>query len=670
MLLPHALRAVTKSVSDPNFKQTTLLLHGDGTNGSQNNTFIDSSSNNFTVTRVGNTTQGTFTPFSVPEGYWSGYFDGTGDYLTVPTNTAFNFGTGNFTCEFWIYLEAYPAGTRQFVYSAGSFGMQFYIKTNGTLACGISNIVAQIAGTTTPVPLNAWAHLALTRSGNNWTIWINGVSSGTGVNSNQITNPGTININYDGVNTALVQCYLSNLRILKGTALYTSNFTPPTTPLTTITNTSLLTCQSNRFKDNSSNNFTITRVGDTRVQSFSPFAPTAPYSTSVTGGSMYFDGTGDYLTVPDSALWVFTGDFTIEAWIYLSTLATEQTVVSQWNGAGSNTNSAWSLTVTTAGRLKSSSMVNVTQTDVTATSTLITTGAWFHVAATRSGSTVRLFVNGVLDANVGTVSGSINNISMPVAIGAINSNNVYVLPLTGYISNLRIVTGTAVYTSNFTPPTAPLTAITNTSLLLNGTNAGIFDNTAKNNLETVGNAQIDTGTKKFGTASIKTVYATSQTTNCWRAGPSPDWLFNTGDFTVECWAYVNTDFTNSGDNWMIMCGDGSNPHNWQLLINVSSSAPILVWSWWGVYNSSANTSFSYNTWTHLAVARQGTTTRMFVNGVLGHSFTDTRNYNVFKGLIGNAQKAGTAYLDEIRITKGVARYTANFTPPSAAFPNQ
>ena len=62
--------------ADPNFNQTVLLLHGDGTNGAQNNTFLDSSTNNFTITRNGNTTQGTFTPFSLAAGEWSNYFDG------------------------------------------------------------------------------------------------------------------------------------------------------------------------------------------------------------------------------------------------------------------------------------------------------------------------------------------------------------------------------------------------------------------------------------------------------------------------------------------------------------------------------------------------------------------------------------------------------------------
>jgi hypothetical protein len=62
--------------TDPFFNQTTLLLHGDGTNGAQNNTFLDSSSNTFTITRNGNTTQGTFSPFSLPNGEFSNFFDG------------------------------------------------------------------------------------------------------------------------------------------------------------------------------------------------------------------------------------------------------------------------------------------------------------------------------------------------------------------------------------------------------------------------------------------------------------------------------------------------------------------------------------------------------------------------------------------------------------------
>ena len=88
--------------NDPYFQYVTSLLHGDGTNGGQNNTFLDSSSNAFTITRNGNTTQGSFSPYG---SNWGNYFDGTGDYLTIANNAALQFGTGDFTVEGWFYLS-------------------------------------------------------------------------------------------------------------------------------------------------------------------------------------------------------------------------------------------------------------------------------------------------------------------------------------------------------------------------------------------------------------------------------------------------------------------------------------------------------------------------------------------------------------------------------------
>jgi hypothetical protein len=72
----------------------------------------------------------------------------------------------------------------------------------------------------------------------------------------------------------------------------------------------------------------------------------------------------------------------------------------------------------------------------------------------------------------------------------------------GYISNYRFVKGRAVYTSNFVPPIAPVTAVANTSLLCNFTNAGIIDNAMMNNLETLGDAKISTVQSKYGGSSM------------------------------------------------------------------------------------------------------------------------------------------------------------------------
>ena len=104
-MLLGARTAIAAAV-DEFFNRVTLLLPGDGTNGAQNNTFLDSSTNNFTITRNGNTTQGTFSPFS--QTGWSNYFDGSGDNIVTPSNSAFDPSGSNITVDCFVYLTRYP----------------------------------------------------------------------------------------------------------------------------------------------------------------------------------------------------------------------------------------------------------------------------------------------------------------------------------------------------------------------------------------------------------------------------------------------------------------------------------------------------------------------------------------------------------------------------------
>ena len=87
--------------TDDSFNLVTSLYSFDGSSGGQNDTFLDSSSNNFTVTRRGNATQGSFSPYH-DEGKWSVIFDGADDYIDVGSSNATQLGSGNFTVEFWI----------------------------------------------------------------------------------------------------------------------------------------------------------------------------------------------------------------------------------------------------------------------------------------------------------------------------------------------------------------------------------------------------------------------------------------------------------------------------------------------------------------------------------------------------------------------------------------
>ena len=103
----------------------------------------------------------------------------------------------------------------------------------------------------------------------------------------------------------------------------------------------------------------------------------------------------------------------------------------------------------------------------------------------------------------------------------------------GYISDLRVTTGTALYTNNFVPPVAPLTATQNTVLLNNFTNAAIADYSTMNNLETVGDAKISTAVSKFGGSSM----FFDGTTDYLFTPHSPSIDIGGGDFTVECWIY-------------------------------------------------------------------------------------------------------------------------------------
>ena len=91
--------------TDDDFNLVTGLYHFDGSNGAQNYTFLDSSSNSFSVTQAGNSTQGTFSPFSADEGKWSVYFDGSSNYqpLSVATSNDIFSQTSDFTLEFYYF---------------------------------------------------------------------------------------------------------------------------------------------------------------------------------------------------------------------------------------------------------------------------------------------------------------------------------------------------------------------------------------------------------------------------------------------------------------------------------------------------------------------------------------------------------------------------------------
>lgn len=659
----QAIRNNTWPAYDPNFENVTLLLHGNGTNGAQNNTFLDGSTNNFTITRNGNTTQGTFSPYG---NNWSNYFDGTGDGLNAGSQPAYAFGTGPFCIEFWVYntaLKNYSCGvtTRP---DNGSYSDAYHIGWDSV--GGVSLYVGTTSSPTGPsgtMKVGQWQHFVCCRdSSNNTSIFVDGSRTGTAVITANFTRQLLGVGDFPTTPAEGVQGYLSNVRLVKGSSVYDptlTTLTVPAAPLTAITNTSLLTCQSNRFIDNSANAFAITLNGTPSVQRFSPFPPSAEYSASTIGGSAYFDGTGDSIDLANNSILTPSGDFTIELWAYVTNSSGSQ----EWYSKGYGIQ----IYITTAKWGIALSANNTNSYFLNDTTASVVINCWTHLAVTRSGNTYRWFVNGVLITSV-TFSSPPSTGTSVVRMGDWSDGSGF--NAKGFIAGVRYINGSAQYTGAFTPPTSPPTAVTNTSLLINFTNAGIIDNAMMNNLETIGNAQISTTQSKFGGSSMYFDgigdYLVSN------AASTDLYAFGTGDFTIEMWIRFNA--INSVQ--LVYDSRPTSQGNYPMIyLNSDGTIRYYVNS----VDRITSSAISSGVWYHLAIARSGTSTKMFIDGTqAGSTYTDSTSYlNAsgrpwigFNAFNSNPDQALNAYVDELRVTKGVARYTANFTPQTSQWQDQ
>jgi hypothetical protein len=432
-------------------------------------TFLDSSSNNSSITTVGSAFQNTFSPFS-PNG-WSGYFNGTTDYLTV-SSSQFAFGTGNFTIEFWIYPLAYGGSV---------VGAQIFGTTNGgtngySINLGQSKSTFRIVSNASGVwtdnitlsdgpDLNIWTHIAVVRNGNNLSIYKNGLSAVglAGVSTfNFSESTAAIGRYFEGTNTRFLNGYISNIRVVNSALYTTTSFTPSASHLTNIANTALLTLQDNRFKDNSNNNYRLSTFGSISIKDTSPFTPVT-INPSVHGGSAFFRNT--YLTTTSQPSLSFgTGDFTVEAWVYpLSNLGQYEAICAGTESTG------FSLQTQVGNDNKI--CITTTAAQILAGTIPLSTNQWNHVAATRSSGRLLLYINGLSSAQV---NGNTTNFAPITFIaGGTGGGGVNILK-NSYVSNFRVIKGTALYTTaSFTPSTSPLTNISGTSLLLNTNNYGL-----------------------------------------------------------------------------------------------------------------------------------------------------------------------------------------------------
>jgi hypothetical protein len=381
----------------------------------------------------------------------------------------------------------------------------------------------------------------------------------------------------------------------------------------------------------------------------------------VSGGSGYFDGSGDYLNTT-SGTSLGSGNWTVECWVYFVTApaADGGHILCSYDyyTSGFNGNAVFRCGTSYLYR----SFNGQTQQGEISGSFTWKTNTWYHVAWSRVSNVITCYQNGVSIGST-TDSTTLADFANGAVMGVLRANGSLSEYQNYYIGGLKVTPATALYTGTFTPPTSPFTISSGTSLLLTNTNAGILDNAMMNDLETVGNAQISTSVKKYGTGSI---YLDGS--GDYLLLPNTPLLDQIGDYTYECWYYR----AGSGAGGLdILCL--KNVTN-MLYIYVDQSSQKFGVNQHNVGGFLLGTTVTVvNTWYHVAMCRSGSTVRLFVNGVQEASGTYSTNVSgTATTTIGGFTSSGysmNGYLDDLRVTKA-ARYTTNFTPPTSQVQDQ
>ena len=745
--------AFTLSFTVTNSRYTISLVKATATGSNQ--TFDDASTSNHTITVAGNSTASTFSPHR--HGGYSLGLDGTNDYITIPQTTETNL-TGDFTVEMWVYFNQLKnQGLIGKWSGSGLFGWNLYNTGTSLVFASSSGSGAGTSTNFTQTPaIKEWLHIAVSRTSGSISTYINGTRTTTNAASENCTANTTLTVGSDGSSLSAwsFDGYMRDVRIVNGTGLYTgTSITVPTEPLTAVTNTKFLLGDLPYLKDQSTSNHAITVGGDASLKPFSLFDNGA-YSEASHGASAYFDGSGDYLTVPDHADFNMASEnFTAECWIYPTGSPNQPIIMGQWSGSYS-----WALQMSNNSSRHLRFLTNAGSIVDNVSSTVVPLNQWSHVALVRYGNSFVAYLNGTSVVS-STVTTALNNSTDALTIGGGVSG---AQPYLGYISDVRVVKGTSGYTSAFTPPTAPLTnsptypaiaigvansgasaytlsgAVTGNNTTVNmvigqtvnftvnasghpfyirvsnggsnvstpaatgqGATSGVVSwtpNTAGTYYYQCGNHAAMVGTivvtasannvkfllnpetsisdlsqsskiKCFGDAATSTSQVKFAGTKSIYGDGSGDYVsipiepIGTDDFTVEAWVYP----TSMGSYATAISG---------ATIGGGLGVVMRIDRWFIGNNStnqmftSAANKFVVNQWQHIAMTREGTSLRLFYNGTLFDSGTNSYNLNQTDYVLYAAYTNGSylslgGYIQDFRITKGLARYTATFTPPTA-----
>ena len=633
---------------DPYRGSVALHLTGNGPAGGNNNVFADSGPNNYAISKTASPVatsfpaQGSFSPFPLntntpynPAVHGaSAYFPGSN---TTLTSTVPAFGTGNFTIEFWYYPTDLSGTNRNVLdnrsVSSGDSTNPFIRSnsSNGAQLCIVANSATQYAVTPT-LTVNTWQHVAFVRTSGSVTSYVNGVAGATSALTTNFTSTalllgGFIDTQASPYGTT---AYISSLRITPA-AVYTAAFTPTMRPFGTLTN-NLIT-----FSEDFSNaSWTIDGTGATSVFNASVAPDGTPSATLAREGTSASGGARTILTSPWSTLSATTFTFSM----YVKRYGQKRNIFMLAQESANAFYAHFDIVAGTVVNASASGTGTYTSSGITDAG-----NGWFRIWITGriTSSAIYTMVTGEAVGSTGFGAGA----------------------YTGDGSSGYLVWGaqleTASTPSNYTP--TPANYSTAPSLLLNFANAAVVDTASAQNLLTASGATI-TSASKYGSGALTFNGSTDYLNG------SVGYTFGANDWTIEGWISSRSD------------GNVIRFNQFNIAILVSSGTLIYyITSNGSGWNIASGLSFSTinmtsaGGWYHFALVRNKGAITPYLNGRAGTSCSIGSSAIGGDGGFLRIATEQTGFvggfggqLDDVRITQGVARYTADFAPPSRALP--
>lgn len=700
MTVHQIVPTTTIEEKDPYYDNVIFYMKG-GVNGANNNQFTNVLTTvTNTYTAVGSVPQSSINPFMGLNQY-SAYAYTANQFVVGSSSPLLN--ANAWTVEFWMYPLSYVNAQGIFGASnGGGASPKVAFQINGA-NISLFKTGSVPAGCTVGQPtIGSWTNVSISKS-NTGTVFIhyNGfLQTATFFGTETtVTSPFQWFSNGEGATSGMYG-YLSNGRVSNISRYNGSNYVPSTVPLVADTSTVLLSFQENKFTDlSTATSKPMSPFGGMSIQKFSPWAGDQ-YKISTHGGSAYFDGNGaNYVPLPTTGICDFgSAPFTVEGWIYpLSFFNYGTTFITQ----SSNVAGCFSIGYDSLGNLGAGIYDG---TNRPGTSGYIQFRAWSHFAVTRSGSQFYIYINGVRQGS-GFVSGmSITSQDPRLGVNPAASNE----RLHGYLAGLRVVKGSVLYSgARFTVPTQPPVEVNGTSLLMKFDNLGIYDSANQYVVQPIGGAQGNTSINKWSNAGSAYVPTggTSGKLNSISPVEATTYITLQGAFTIECWVYLLSSGRHS-----IFGEPSGNAYStaWGFLINDSLGAygtttlgtlgltfwlsPINGYGGNVVYSGQYPELFK---WTHCVWQRDASNNwSFFMDGVKGPTLNGNSTTHPNSQLPANNGPAGSitfplitgswggyegggnssytaaginAYITDLRITRGLARYTNSFTKPNRTF---